>query len=125
MAYQPVRGAQHPREELQTITNITVDDTDITAWGEWNKNASIKDAENDPVVKYLKKSLEEPGLSEPTAKKMRKNIEKAIDKGLEIGTDGAPDLRHRQRCTCRSQEPQLRRPGWAIQRLRRARRGRQ
>ena len=77
-----------PREELQTITNITVDDTDITAWGEWNKRATIKDAEDDPVVKYLQKSLEKPGLPEPTAKKMRENIEKAIDKGLEIGLDG-------------------------------------
>ena len=79
-----------PNGELRTITNITVDDTDITAWGEWNKNASIKEAEDDPVVKYLKKSLDVPDLDEPTTQTISKNTQKAIRKGLEIGPDGRP-----------------------------------
>ena len=114
-----------PNGELRTITNITVDDTDITAWGEWNKNASIKEAEDDPVVKYLKKSLDVPDLDEPTTQTISKNTQKAIRKGLEIGPDGRPDLRHRQRRPRRSQERQFRRAGGTIQWIRRASSGSQ
>ena len=64
-----------------------MDDTDIKAWGRWNKNASDKDAAKDPVVKYLKKSVDRQ-MAEPTAHTIRKNAEKATSKGLEIGPDG-------------------------------------
>ena len=76
-----------PSSELTKITNVTVDDTDIKAWGRWNKNASDKDAAKDPVVRYLKKSVDRQ-MVEPTARTIRKNAEKAISKGLETGSDG-------------------------------------
>ena len=77
-----------PSKDREKITNVTVDDTDLPAWGDWNKKASFKDMENDPTVKYLRESLEDPNKTEPTARTIRKNIEKAIRKGLEIGLDG-------------------------------------
>ena len=76
-----------PTSELKKITNVTVDDTYIKAWGEWDKNASDKDAAKDPVVKYLKKSVDSQ-MVEPTARTIHKNAEKAISKGLGIGPDG-------------------------------------
>ena len=77
-----------PSKDRKKITHVTVDDTNITAWGNWNKKTSIKDMENDPIVKYLRESLEDPDKTAPTARTIRKNIEKAIRKGLEIGLDG-------------------------------------
>ncbi|MYA85668.1 MAG: hypothetical protein F4Y12_08815 [Acidimicrobiaceae bacterium] len=76
-----------PSSELKKITNVTVDDTDIKAWGEWNRNASDKDAAKDPIVKFLKESVDHQ-RAEPTARTIRKNAEKAASKGLEIGPDG-------------------------------------
>lgn len=77
-----------PQRERNKITHIVMDDTDIQGWARWLSGTGEKDAEeNDPYVRYLKDSVDDPDAT-VTAHTKNKHIKRAIRRGLEIGPDG-------------------------------------